>query len=165
MILYHGSNAEVSNPIIIKSEKGKDFGCAFYLTPIKEQAERMAKRKQRMFKGSKAIVSVFDWNEKTVKSFNCKKFSNPDLEWLDMIIECRTNPSFIHGYDIVEGKIADDSVGETILFVIDGIMKKEDALERLKFQKINSQIAFCSNESLTTLKFINSYEVESWITS
>ena len=80
MILYHGSNVEVSNPIIIKSEKGKDFGCAFYLTPIKEQAERMAKRKQRMFKGSKAIVSVFDWNEKTVKSFNCKKFSNPDLE-------------------------------------------------------------------------------------
>ena len=47
-----------------------------------------------------------------------------------MIIECRTNPSFAHGYDIVEGKIADDSVGETILFVIDGVIKKEDAIER-----------------------------------
>ena len=33
----------------------------------------------------------------------------------------------------VEGKIADDFVGETILFVIDGVIKKEDALERLKF--------------------------------
>ena len=160
MILYHGSDVEVKNPKIIKSEKGRDFGCAFYLTPIKEQAERMAKRKQRMNKSDSAIVSVFEFNEKEINSLKYKSFKNPDLEWLDMIIECRTNPSFNHGYDIVEGKIADDSVGETILFVIDGVIKKEDALERLKFQKINSQIAFCSEDSLKLINFTNSYEVK-----
>lgn len=159
MILYHGSDVEVKNPKIIKSEKGRDFGCAFYLTPIKEQAERMAKRKQRMNKSASAIVSVFEFNEKGTNSLKYKTFKNPDLEWLDMIIECRTNPSFNHGYDLVEGKIADDSVGETILFVIDGVIKKEDALERLKFQKINSQIAFCIDKSLELLKFTISYEV------
>ena len=160
MILYHGSDVEVKNPKIIKTEKGRDFGCAFYLTPIKEQAERMARRKQRMNKSSSAVVSVFERNEKEIRRLKYKTFKNPDLEWLDMIIECRTNPSFKHGYDIVEGKIADDSVGETILFVIDGVIKKEDALERLKFQKINSQVAFCSEESLKLIKFINSYEVK-----
>lgn len=160
MILYHGSDVEVKNPKIIKSEKGRDFGCAFYLTPIKEQAERMAKRKQRMNKSNFAIVSVFEFNEKEVSNLNYKLFKTPDLEWLDMIIKCRTNPSFIHGYDVVEGKIADDSVGETILFVIDGVIKKEDALERLKFQKINSQVAFCSEDSLELISFINSYEVK-----
>ena len=160
MILYHGSDIEVKDPIIIKSEKGRDFGCAFYLTPIKEQAERMAKRKQRMNKSSSAIVSIFEWNEKDVDNLKYKLFKNPDLEWLDMIIRCRTIPTFEHGYDIVEGKIADDNVGETILFVIDGIIKKEDAIERLKFQKINSQIAFCSEESLKLLKFVSSYEVK-----
>ena len=160
MILYHGSDVEVKNPKIIKSEKGRDFGCAFYLTPIKEQAERMAKRKQRMNKSDSAIISVFEFNEKDISNIKYKIFKNPDLEWLDMIIECRTNPSFNHGYDIVEGKIADDSVGETILFVIDGVIKKEDALERLKFQKINSQIAFCSEDSLKLLKYANSYEVK-----
>ncbi len=160
MILYHGSDVEVKSPKIIKSEKGRDFGCAFYLTPIKEQAERMVKRKQRMNKSGSAIVSVFEFNEKEISGLKYKLFKNPDLEWLDMIIECRTNPSFAHGYDIVEGKIADDSVGETILFVIDGVIKKEDALERLKFQKINSQVAFCSEESLKLIKFINSYEVK-----
>lgn len=160
MILYHGSDVEVKNPKIITTEKGRDFGCAFYLTPIKEQAERMAKRKQRMNKSSAAIVSVFEYNEKELKSMKYKSFKNPDLDWLDMIIECRTNPSFKHGYDIVEGKIADDSVGETILFVIDGVIKKEDALERLKFQKINSQVAFCSEDSLKLIKFISSYEVK-----
>ena len=160
MILYHGSDVEIKNPKIIQVEKGRDFGCAFYLTPIKEQAERMAKRKQRMNRSNSAIVSVFEFDEKTIGNLKYKLFSNPDLEWLDMIIKCRTNPSFKHGYDIVEGKIADDSVGETILFVIDGIIKKEDAVERLKFQKINSQVAFCSEESLKLIKFKKSYEVK-----
>lgn len=160
MILYHGSDVEVRTPIIIKSEKGKDFGCAFYLTPIKEQAERMAKRRQRMNRSASAIVSVFEFNESGKANMKYKAFENPDLEWLEMIIKCRTNPSFNHGYDIVEGKIADDSVGETILFVIDGIIKKEDAIERLKFQKINSQIAFCTEKSIELLKFMKSYEVK-----
>ena len=160
MILYHGSDVEVHSPRIIKSEKGRDFGCAFYLTPIKDQAERMAKRKQRMNRSVAAIVSVFEFDEKEKNNLRYKTFVDPDLEWLEMIMECRTNPSYQHGYDIVEGKIADDSVGETILFVIDGIIKKEDALERLKFQKINSQIAFCSEESLKFIHFKNSYEVK-----
>ena len=160
MILYHGSDVIVNNPQIIKSEKGKDFGCAFYLTPIKEQAERMAKRRQRINNSKSAIISVFEYDEKEDKNLKYKNFSKPDLEWLDMIIKCRTNPSFVHGFDIVEGKIADDSVGETILFVIDGIIKKEDALERLKFQKINSQVAFCTEQSLHKIKFVSSYEVK-----
>ena len=160
MILYHGSDVRVNNPVIIKSEKGKDFGCAFYLTQIKEQAERMAKRKQKMNSSSSAIVSVFELDEKELDNLNFKCFDSPDLDWLDMIIKCRTDASYSHGYDVVEGKIADDSVGETILFVIDGIIKKEDALERLKFQKINSQIAFCNEKALKLLRFIKSYEVK-----
>ena len=160
MILYHGSDVKVINPEIIKSEKGKHFGCAFYLTPIKDQAERMAKRKQRMNNSASAIVSVFEFDEKSLNTLNYKSFTNPDLEWLDMIIKCRSNPSFSHDYDIVEGKIADDSVGETVLFVLDGVIKKEDAIERLRFQKINSQIAFCTEKSLTLLRFVESYEVK-----
>ena len=158
MILYHGSDLEISKPRILKTEKGRDFGFAFYLTPIKEQAERMAKRKQRINGTQKAVVSVFEWDEDR-KTIKYKKFSSPNGEWMDFIIKCRTDISFIHGFDIVEGKIADDAVGETILFVIDGVIKREDAVERLRFQKINSQIAFCTEKALDSLKFINSYEV------
>ena len=158
MILYHGSDLEISKPRILKTEKGRDFGFAFYLTPIKEQAERMAKRKQRINGTQKAVVSVFEWDEDR-KNIKYKKFSSPNGEWMDFIIKCRTDISFIHGFDIVEGKIADDAVGETILFVIDGVIKREDAVERLRFQKTNSQIAFCTEKALDSLKFINSYEV------
>lgn len=159
MILYHGSNVVVNNPQIITSEKGRDFGFAFYLTPIKEQAERMANRKKKITKSEKAIVSIFEWDEnKDLLKYKC--FSEPDMEWLEMIIKCRSDINFKHGYDIIEGKIADDSVGETVLFVIDGVMKKEDAIERLKYQKINSQIAFCDDKALKALKFVGSYEVK-----
>ncbi len=159
MILYHGSTVIVDRPTIITSEKGRDFGFAFYLTPIKEQAERMAKRKQKMTKSEKAFVSVFEWNE-NADGLEYKKFEEADLEWLDLVIRCRSDIKYHHNYDIVSGKIADDSVGETILFVISGIIKKEDALERLKFQQINSQIAFCSIKSLQGLRFIEGYEIK-----
>ena len=159
MILYQGSFVEVNDPTIITSEKGKDFGFAFYLTPIKEQAERMAKRKMKQTHTNKAIVSVYKWDEdKNGLSYKC--FPQPDLQWLDMIVKCRSDVNYRHGFDIVEGKIADDAVGETVLFVMDGIIKKEDAVERFKFQKINSQIAFCTELALKRLKFVKSYEVK-----
>ena len=101
----------------------------------------------------------FEWDENK-ENLSYKNFLKPDIEWLELIIQCRTDISFKHNYDIVEGKIADDSVGETILYVISGIIKKEDALEKLKFQKINSQIAFCTEKSLSGLSFVNSYEVK-----
>ncbi len=159
MILYHGSFVVIKEPKILTSERGRDFGFAFYLTPIKEQAERMAKRKQKQNKTNKAFVSVFEWNEDKI-NYSFKKFEDADLEWLDMIIKCRSNTKYCHYYDIVEGKIADDTVGETVLFVIEGAMRKEDALARLKYQKINSQIAFCTERALKSLKFIKSYEVK-----
>ena len=159
MILYHGSFVEIKDPKIIISEKGRDFGFGFYLTPIKEQAERMAKRKQRITRCNKAFVSVFEWDE-NVEELDYKKFVNPDVDWLDLIVKCRSNASYVHGYDIVEGKIADETVGETVLFVLEGVMRKEDAIERLKYQKINSQIAFCTERALKHLKFIKSYEVK-----
>ena len=67
---------------------------------------------------------------------------------------------FSHEFDIVTGKIANDNVGETVSYVLQGIMRKEDAVERLKFEKINNQIAFCTENALKQLTFVKSYTVE-----
>ncbi|MCM1538017.1 MAG: DUF3990 domain-containing protein [bacterium] len=48
MIVYYSTTLEVTEPKIIHSEIGRDFGFAFYATDIKEQAERWAVRKARM---------------------------------------------------------------------------------------------------------------------
>jgi hypothetical protein len=66
----------------------------------------------------------------------------------------------IRKYDLVSGKIANDNVGETVSYVVAGVMPREMAIEQLKFQQINDQTAFCSEASLQFLKFVSSYELE-----
>lgn len=167
MILYHGSLYEVEQPAILKSEVGRDFGFAFYTTDIREQAERWAKRNARIYerrrkRGCRAIINMYEWNPDTKNSrgegLQIMEFPDPSMEWLEMILQCRSNLSFRHEYDIVIGKIANDNVGETVSYVLQGIMRKEDAVQRLQFEKINNQIAFCTEEALKTLTFITSYE-------
>ena len=131
MILYHGSTLEVQQPRILKSEIGRDFGFAFYTTDIQAQAERWARRRAM------------------IESRRTKT--------LELVVTCRSRTDYSHGYDIVEGKIANDNVGETVSYVMQGIMRKEDAIERLRFEQINNQIAFCTEAALRTLHFQNSY--------
>ena len=149
----------VKEPNLNFSARGKDFGPAFYLTPIKEQAERMALRKKIIMKSNEAIVNIFEWNEK-IDGLIYKNFEKANEEWLDLIVNCRSNPKYKHNYDIVEGKIADDSVGVTVLIFMSNVITKEQTLERIKYQEINSQIAFCSDKALKELKFLESYEVK-----
>lgn len=163
MILYHGTTVEIKDPVILRNEIGRDFGFGFYTTDIQEQAERWAIRKakiaaRRSVTPVKAIVDVYEWD--TDMPLNTKSFEGTSLEWLDFVVKCRSDVDFAHEYDIVTGKIANDNVGETVSYVVQGIMRREDALERLKFEKINNQIAFCTEKSLKALTFIESYEVE-----
>ena len=163
MIVYHGTTLEISQPKILRYEIGRDFGYAFYTTDIKEQAERWAVRRAKLLSKitqtkQTPIVNIYEWKQNDM--LNIKSFTGASLEWLEMVVLCRSNADYQHGYDVVIGKIADDNVGETVSFVVQGIMRKEDAVERLKFEKINNQIAFCSNNALKTLSFQNSYIVE-----
>ena len=162
MILYHGSTLEVQQPHILKSEIGRDFGFAFYTTDIQAQAERWARRRamiesRRTKTKVQAIVSAYEWDENAAKQLQFLKFDGASMEWLDLVVICRSQIDYSHGYDIVEGKIANDNVGETVSYVMQGIMRKEDAIERLRFEQINNQIAFCTEDALHTLHFQNRY--------
>lgn len=164
MILYHGSNVEIKEPIILIQDKGRDFGFGFYTTTIIEQAERWAKRTARIKSQANdangtAVINVYKLNEEAFKLLDFKDFPNADLEWLDFVIKCRSNISYRHKYDIVAGKIANDNVGETIDFVVSGIMRKDDAIQRLRFEKVNDQICFCTEKALKFLNFERSIMV------
>ena len=161
MIVYHGTTLEVRRPRVIRGELGRDFGFAFYTTDIKAQAERWALRRARLLsrrtgKREPSIVNVYEWNESV--PLRIKRFDGTSAEWLDLVVACRSRPDFRHDYDIVIGKIANDNVGETVSYVVQGIMRREDAIARLRFEKINNQIAFCTEAALQELKFIESYE-------
>lgn len=163
MIVYHGTTLEIQTPKIIRGEIGRDFGYAFYTTDIKEQAERWAVRRAKLLSRKikapvPAIVNVYEWSP--TGSLNEKQFEGATMEWLEMVVHCWSDSSYSHGYDVVIGKIANDNVGETVSYVMQGIMRKEDAVERLKFEKINNQIAFCTEAALQELAFVKSYATE-----
>ncbi|MDR0585683.1 MAG: DUF3990 domain-containing protein, partial [Treponema sp.] len=163
MKLYHGSTLIVDNPRIIKTEQGRDFGAGFYTTGIKEQAARWAKRKALIEKRrtaiTKAILSVYEFDEAHYRNLKVIHFPEPSPEWLNMVCACRSNKDYVHGYDLVTGKIANDNVGETVSYVIQGIMRPEDALEKLRFEKINDQICFATEKALSYLNYIGFEEL------
>ncbi len=161
MKLFHGGIIEVKFPRIIRNEIGRDFGAAFYTTDVKEQAERWALRRQRLairngIVDAQAVVSVFEFDDILAdEKLSILKFPEVSPEWLDLVVACRTDRNYSHGYDIVIGKVANDNVGETVAYVAANIMRKEDALEKLRFQKINNQLAFCSDPALKYLEYLS----------
>lgn len=115
MILYHGSNVEINVIDLGKSKLGKDFGLGFYLSADEKQAHDMAVKKALLF-GGMPIVTSFEFDEDAALSdshVNYKKFDKYCLEWGEFIKVNRENKSKvqIHGYDIVYGPIANDTVG------------------------------------------------------
>ena len=158
MILYHGSTVIVNNPDVLHSEHHLDFGTGFYVTSVKKQAERWAKRKA-MFEGcDKGIISVFEYSEDS--DFIIKDFGD-DLEtWIDFVCDCRNGSENFKQYDIIKGKVADDRVFRVVDMYKRGIWEKERAIKEMKVYETYAQIAFITQKAIDSmLKFKESYEV------
>ena len=161
MIVYHGGIEIVKIPKIMSINKGRDFGVGFYTTTIKEQAEKWAIRQMRNRCAKNAVLNIYEYDDVNAdEQLKIKIFIDYSIEWLDLVIDCRQNGSYIHGYDIVSGKIADDDVGEAVQAVVDGLSSKDFALSKLVFLPANDQICFCTEKSLSFLKFIKSVIVK-----
>lgn len=155
MILFHGSNVDIRTIDLNRSEVGKDFGVGFYLTASKEQAERMAARRARLY-GGEAIVSVFAFDEALASADGLltKEFQSYSKDWADFILANRANGTReqIHQYDIVHGPIANDDVGFQIRRLLAGIITIDIFVEELKYKKgITFQYFFATERSIKYL--------------
>lgn len=156
MILYHASPFIIEKPDVYHSRDFLDFGKGFYLTTIREQAERYAVRFLR--RGQKAYINEYILDD-DLSEYRIKEFEKYDEAWLEYVGICRKG---IQGdiYDIVSGGIADDKVFNTIDLYFAGEMSKEDALGRLSFELPNHQICILNqNVILSHLKFKGAVEV------
>ncbi len=144
-IVYHGSYCKVENPEIIKGKFTKDFGIGFYCTILEEQAEKWAKKYET------PKINIYEYNENP--KLKIKNFTLMTEEWLDFIIECRSGKK--HNYDIVIGAMADDQVYNYVTDLISGQIIREAFWELAKFRHPTHQIAFCTEDSLKCLKFID----------
>ena len=62
MKLYHGTNTDFQAIDLNQSQRGKDFGCGFYLSESETQAEAMANFKVQLF-GGQSIVQSYEFDE------------------------------------------------------------------------------------------------------
>lgn len=148
-IIYHGSNCEIKNPEIKITKYNKDFGFGFYCTILKEQAIKWAN------KYDKSIVNLYEYVENP--NLKIKEFTIMSEEWLDFIIDCRKGKK--HDYDIVIGAMADDQVYNYINDYMNGTITRTAFWELAKFNHPTHQIAFCSEDALKCIKFVESIEV------
>ena len=101
--LYHGSANEVSEIDLSKSIPQKDFGCGFYTTNDKIQAEKFAIIKAKRLGAKKGTVSIFRFLNQA--DLVIKKFDSSGAEWFDFVLYNRgykklTSHMFEEGYDV-----------------------------------------------------------------
>ena len=140
MKFYHGSTVIVSAPLVGVGRRNLDFGQGFYVTDLEQQAISWATRPLNAGKTKILNVYELDLEEIVAKGYHYRKFAAYDSEWLDFVIANRRGEKAWDGYDIIEGGIANDRVFNTIELYDAGLISKEVALERLRFEQPNNQI-------------------------
>lgn len=152
MKLYHGSNMLIEQIDLSKCKPYKDFGQGFYLTEIKEQAEQMARRTAAIY-GGEPVVTEFEFDETVLNTLSVKVFTEPDQEWALFVMANRSRKHMqpVHGFDIVIGPVADDTIATLFRNFDDGIIDLQMLVNGLRYKKVSSQYLFHSAEAIKYL--------------
>jgi hypothetical protein len=158
MILYHGSSAIIETPDISFSRNNTDFGKGFYTTPIFDQAKNWSLRFKR--RTGHSVVSEYIFDDTALSKISILQFDEYSDEWLDFIAVCRSGQDS-SGYDLVIGGIANDKVFNTLALYFRGLIEKQEAIKRLRFEKINVQYCFRNQPVIDKhLKYVESGELK-----
>lgn len=152
MILYHGSNVEVKEPVLLATQRELDFGKGFYTSSSLEQATRWAKRTASRLGQNSGFVTVYDLNDDDLRGLLVLKFDKPDVEWLHFVVNNRKGQSTPNEWDIICGPVANDQTASVIDFFVNGLYDEEETIKRLLPQKLKDQFTFKTEEALKCLK-------------
>ena len=157
MRLYHGSNTAIDSIDLGKCRPYKDFGKGFYLTDIRHQAQRMAARTVKMFKGAPTLTEFeFDIEDAYRAGLKIKIFDTPNREWAKFVMKNRdinvVQPS--HDYDIVVGPVADDNIARLLRMFTENFIDENQLLRELTFTRTTSQYFFHTEAAIKLLKKI-----------
>ena len=161
--VYHGSAIEVSKPLVVLSRPNLDFGQGFYVTNLRQQAERWASRiaTRRL---ANPVLNIYEFDVDVVETeYRYLKFASYDKAWLDFIVANRKGKMLWKGFDVVEGGVANDNVIDTVEDYIRGRMSAEAALVELSKHKPNNQFCILNQEIIDKyLHFVESTNIEDY---
>lgn len=163
MRLYHGSNIVIDSINLAMCRPYKDFGKGFYLTDIKEQAEKMAVRVSKIY-GGFPVVNVFEIedNFKKLSDIKIKDFGvHTTEEWAKFVMNNR-NRAFEdeknvlcnkdNKYDIVIGPVADDNMALLFRQYENEIIDFDTLLKGMIYKKTSSQYSFHTEKGIKLLR-------------
>ncbi|MDR0854233.1 MAG: DUF3990 domain-containing protein [Clostridiales Family XIII bacterium] len=161
MLIYHGSNQEISAPNLEGSRVRMDFGRGFYTSEDRNHADLFAKRKSRFQEGV-PTVSVYDIDiDEMKKLYEVKVFDSASEEWFDYVVQNRIAEIADDTFDLVSGNTADENVRDIVNMYVSNptVYVKSELIKQLKPEIFARQIVFKTERILGQLKFIESYLV------
>jgi len=164
MILYHGSNMEVSYINLSKCTKYKDFGQGFYTTSIKQQACEWAYKVTRRFSSGKPTLNIYEFTGNR-DDLNTLTFTEPDERWATFVINNRNRDfddyknilsNHDNKYDFVHGLVANDDISAILDAFLLGILPMSELSKALVYKNLNDQYSFHTPKAISCLKFLRS---------
>lgn len=147
--LYHGSYTAVLQPRVDYGRMKVDFGQGFYLTRLREQAEKWARIIAiRRGPGATPTVTTYtlDLDAVVKAGFRILDFPKYDLQWLNYVVDCRRGGDLQMQYDLIQGGVANDQVIDTIEDYENGRLTAEQALGQLRYKSVNHQVCIRSQQ-------------------
>ena len=163
MRLFHGSNVLIDSINLAMCRPYKDFGRAFYLTDLEEEAEKMAVRVSRIYGGT-PVVNSFEIDDDFRKNsdLQIKDFGEQTTEeWAKFVMNNRsrvyTDEKNIlcnkdNKYDIVIGPVADDNMALLFRQYENEIIDFATLLRGMIYKKTSSQYSFHTEKSIMLLR-------------
>lgn len=157
-ILYHGSYVSVPAPLTGVGRRELDFGPGFYVTNLREQAERWAHRVCVIRAVDTPLLSSYEFDEDALPAgVRRLRLEHYNQEWLDFIVSSRRGEEPWKDYDIIEGGVANDQVIDTVEDYFAGRITAEQAIGQLRFARPTHQMCISSQAIVDNcLHFIGS---------
>ncbi|MCQ2270150.1 MAG: DUF3990 domain-containing protein [Bacteroidales bacterium] len=159
MKLYHGSLEIVERPVIRVPNRTLDYGNGFYTTTSESQATAWVLRKTNRL-SSIGYVNIYELRDKLLSDLHILSFDKPSEEWLDFVMNNRTNADFTHNYDIVRGPVANDRVYAAFALFESGFINKVELIKELRTYKLVDQYLFHTEKSLKVLTFVDAKTIQ-----
>ena len=133
--LYHGSFVSVESPLVGVGRRELDFGPGFYVTSLREQAERWARRVCVVRAVNTPVISIYQFDEESLPNDIRRIYlEHYDLRWL-----------------------ANDQVIDTVEDYYAGRITVEQAIGQLRFARPTHQMCIRNQIIVDNcLHFVNS---------
>ncbi|MCF0216894.1 MAG: DUF3990 domain-containing protein [Fibrobacteraceae bacterium] len=156
MIVFHGSNQIVKEPDVSHSFRSLDFGGGFYVTTVREQAVRWARRKA-LFSPETATLNIYQMNEDGA-GLKILDFGEDLSSWIKFVCDCRDGGTCYRQFDVIKGKVADDKVFRVVDMYHSGAWDIDRAIKEMKAYSTYDQMNFVTQNAIDRLLKFERFE-------